>query len=451
MMEALLPARLPGVHGNAERLKRLWGGVMAYNHERDKWLLCDPATCVWKWDDTGAGAERYVAELMRELLSTAIAVGNEALRKEAIAALASGNRLRDVLCAAHQDMRVGIDDLDRDPDLLATRDGVLNLRTSELRAAEPDDFITKTVRCGYDPEASAPVFTGFLNQIFEGDEATISALRLYLGYSLTARVKSKAFFLCLGRPNTGKSTMVRAIYRMMGPYAAQIQIESLMRGSEHSATAQSDLCNLRGARFAITSEADAAHKLNVSRLKKIVEGGGTITAAKKYENTQEFAESHKLWVDSNARPYIPHDDLGVFDRMVPISFRRVFLKNEQDRTLDDKLDRDQPGILAWCAAGARAWYSAEGVLPMPPRVSATAAEYVSAMNVASRFIEDACETGPAKSVGASALYRAFMEWARNNRLPVWSQKKFSVELKSMGFETVHSRDGNLFSGIGLPC
>jgi putative DNA primase/helicase len=76
-----------------------------------------------------------------------------------------------------------------------------------------------------------------------------------VGYSLTGDVSAKACFCLFGDGNNGKTTLLEVLRYILGDYAAQVMIDSLMmRRSQESNTSLADLADLRGARFVTTSE-----------------------------------------------------------------------------------------------------------------------------------------------------------------------------------------------------
>jgi putative DNA primase/helicase len=399
------------------------------------------------WDLSGCYAMTMAAEMVHETYRQARAGAQERIEKAALKMLLV-RELKDILIVAQGALTVPLSALDAQPDLLACRNGVVNLITGEISRNRPAYLITKQAECDYDFEAEAPTFETFLKMALKGDHQVIEALRVYLGYSLTGHVSSKATFLPVGASDTGKSTLLGCFFKLLGNYSARIAIETLMKGAEHSNNALADLADLRGARFAVTSEVDRSHRLNVSRFKTICAGGGglPIKAALKYENHQEFPETHKLWIDANYRPIIPSDDQAVFNRMRVIPFDNIIPKSKQDGNLKDKLEVEFPGIMAWAVRGAMRWYKSRS-LPDPPAIEAAGAAYRSAMDNVARFLEDCCDLEAAGSTGCTALYNAFIRWAQQQHASMVSVKKFSQTLKDRGFGPRHWTATSL-TGLG---
>ncbi len=97
---------------------------------------------------------------------------------------------------------------------------------------------------------------------------------------------------------------------------------------QESNNTQADLADLRGARFAQTSETEEGQRLAQGKLKRITQGMGKIKAVRKYENPIEFPETHKLWIDTNRKPTIRDAD----HRPPSIGFTRFRSRSASQRT-----------------------------------------------------------------------------------------------------------------------
>ena len=129
------------------------------------------------------------------------------------------NRLVAMLKAAQSDGAIAItsDQLDTHPYLLPCANGTLNLKTFELQAADPADYMTKSTRIAYDPDATLSATSRvFLETITCGDEDLELYLQKILGYSLTGDVSRRlVFFLHGPGGRNGKSTLLGSTYQLL--------------------------------------------------------------------------------------------------------------------------------------------------------------------------------------------------------------------------------------------
>jgi len=176
---------------------------------------------------------------------------------------------------------------------------------------------------------------------------------------------------------------------------------------------------------------------------------GKIKARKLYENPVEFAESHKLWLDTNSKPEIRDvDDQATFNRLHPIPFEKSFTKDEIDPELPDKLRTEAEGILAWLVEGARRWR--EERLGKPSEIEKATEDWRSENDNIGRFIEDCCVTGDGFSARAGQLYAAYRGWTEKSGEKVTAaDREFSERLMKRGFVRKPDEKGRRYEGIGL--
>ena len=81
--------------------------------------------------------------------------------------LSRGRGITELLTHAkgERGIRVAVDRLDRHPELMAARNGTIDLRAGKLRESDPRDLLTRCAGTDYDPHASAPTFHKFLLEI----------------------------------------------------------------------------------------------------------------------------------------------------------------------------------------------------------------------------------------------------------------------------------------------
>jgi putative DNA primase/helicase len=73
---------------------------------------------------------------------------------------------------------------------------------------------------------------------------------------------------------------------------------------------------------------------------------GKIRATRKYENPIEFAETHKLWIDTNRKPTIRDvDDKATYNRLHPIPFTVTIPKEQINKELPGKLLSEAEEVL----------------------------------------------------------------------------------------------------------
>jgi putative DNA primase/helicase len=442
-------------HGNACRLVTLYGDDLRYCHAFKKWLVWDGTR--WAVDDTDQ-AIRLAKQTILEFLQQAVNKGDEPAEKFARGSL-DARRITNMLAMAECEIYVRPAELDLDPYLLNFQNGTVDLHTGKMREHQRADLITKLVHHRYRPEAQCPRWRGFLDQIMGGgpvaDEAALSRaqrltdyLQRALGYSLTGCTIEKAVFVLFGDGDNGKSTMLSTFRQLVEEYAMLLQADTLMVRQE-SNNSQADLADLRGARFAQTSETEEGQRLSQGKLKRMTQGMGKIKAVRKYENPIEFLETHKLWMDTNRKPTIRDaDDTATFNRLHPIPFTVRIPKERIDKELPAKLLKEAEGIISWAVAGAKLWHVSG--LNKPPEVESAKDQWHAEMDQLGRFIEERCVMGEGFSVPAAALYGDYKRWTETGGEHVLTSTAFGRKVADR-YQKAHSNRGWSYQGIGLRC
>ncbi len=357
----------------------------------------------------------------------------------------NNERLRAMLTLAHPEAAIKQEQLDINPWLFNCQNGTIDLKSGELLPHRRDDFITKFAPVQYDPEAKAPIWDDFLNQIFNGNKQIQGYVQRFAGYSLTGSISEQCFAFLHGQGANGKTTFVNALREMMGDYA-QEAAPDLLLDKQYSGI-PNDIARLRGARFVTVTETADNRKFDEGLIKRLT-GGDRITARFLRAEFFEFDPTHKLWLISNHKPIIKGVDLAIWRRIKLIPFEMTFLPHQQDRNLSAKLREELAGILAWAVRGSLEWQQIG--LAEPEEVKAATDNYKTEMDVVERFIDECCILDNNRSVMSQVLYDAYRAWAAKAGEEIVSYIAFCKRLKSRGFTSKHSANGNAWKGLCLP-
>jgi putative DNA primase/helicase len=308
----------------------------------------------------------------------------------------------------------------------------------------PEDLITKLAPVNYDPDAKCPTFEKFLERIMDGDQQLIGYLQRCLGYAMTGDVSEKALFVLVGDGDNGKTTLVEAIRYVLGDYAGQVPIESLM--TRQSEGIPHDIARLKGLRFVTSSEVEQGRKLAESKIKQIT-GMGTLQARHLYGEYFEFTPSHKIFMDTNHMPEVRGADNAIWNRLKVIPFNVSIPEAEKDKKLLEKLKAEAAGILAWAVRGCIEWQ--KNGLGEPSTVTAAVGAYREEMDTISQFVDEECERGASLEITSEDLYGAYREWCARYDEEPRSQKAFGGRLAELGLKQSKLRSKRAWTGIGL--
>lgn len=385
---------------------------------------------------------------------------NESVLIKRIRSLQTLNRKKNVLELAKigtEGLGITGEEWDRDPWLLAVKNGVIDLRTGLLRPGQPDDYIKTVAPVEWRRlRAPAPTWEQFLSGIFDGNKELVNYIHRLLGYCTTGLTVEHIFPIFHGAGRNGKGTLFEAMAYVLGPYAGPTEAELILKQkmTRQSGGPTSDIMYLRGKRCIWISETDEGRQLNAGKV-KLLTGGDSLTGRGVYGRRQiNFRSSHKLILLTNHRPYADPSDYALFQRLHLVPFTLSFVDNpdplktnerKADKNILEKLKAEAPGILAWLVRGCLAWQR-EGLNP-PETVWTATKAYQEEEDLIAQFISDRCALGPDLEVQAGTLYKAYQEWAEENGLKPNSNVKFGREIQKR-FESY--KDHNTFyKGVAL--
>lgn len=433
--------------GNAERLIDRHGDDLRYVHAWGRYLVYTGQR--WEPDQCGT-AKSKAAETVRNIYHEA----GDALDEGARKALASHakkseaqSRIEAMLSLAEHMVAVKPDDLDRDRWLMNVKNGTVDLRTGELRPHQREHLVTKLAPVEYDPNATAPNFEAFLEQVLPSADLRRFVQRA-VGYCLTGDVSEQVLLFMYGAGANGKSTLINAVLAMLGDYGMQAAPELL---TAKPGTHPTELADLQGARLAASVEVEDGRRLAESLVKQLT-GGDRIKARFMRRDFFEFEPTHKVVLAANHKPTIRGTDHAIWRRITLIPFEVTIQKAEQDPRLFEKLRAELPGILAWAVRGCVEWQR-DG-LGEPEEVRQATAEYRAEMDVLAAFIDERCVLRENATTTARALYDAYTSWCDEYREKPEKQQSFGPRLTERGFESYKitagpDKDRKAWRGIGL--
>ena len=461
--------------GDALLFRELHRGRFIFDHAASQWHVWDGH--FWRLDTVGevldgldAVVDLYSKEHARVAAAaveaaragkdtTASEEDEKALRKR-ISALQSRKRAENVVHLAAQGrdgLGIAGDEWDLDPWLLGCPNGVLELKTGDIRAGyEESDFIKTPCPTEWQGlDAPAPTWERFLHEIFDGDRALVDYLYRLLGYSITGVTTEHVLPVLHGKGRNGKSVLLETIAHVLGPLAAPVAPELMLQQpfAQSSQGPRADLVALRGRRIVWASETDEGRRLNAGRVKQLT-GGDSITARAPYGKREvSFRPTHILLLLTNFRPRTDADDYALWQRLRLIPFNLAFVDNptgpnerQRDPALPEKLKAEAPGILAWLVRGCLAWQ--ERGLEAPESVVLATCAYQDGEDILGRFLDECCHMGPGAWCKARDIYAAYKGWCADSGCGAWSEKRFSERL-SMRFDRKRRKYGMIYEGVGL--
>jgi putative DNA primase/helicase len=353
--------------GNAELIASRFSNRLLYNHRLKKWLMWENGS--WAVDRTES-VYLLAKEAVRSLVSVAEKLrNNDDLRTKILkwaVQSESRPRLDSAINLAKKEPALANtgEDWDANPFLFCVQNGVIDLRSGELRPSCADDHMLLRSPVSHDPEAKCLRFERFLNEVFVGDVETIRFIQKAIGYCLTGSTKEQCIFMCFGEGANGKSTFLEVCADLLGAYSHTLPITSFEKLSS-GGSIPNDLAGLVSKRFATASETNDDMTLNEARIKSLT-GEDTLSVRFLYGEFFSFKPIAKYWLAFNHKPKVKDRSHGLWRRIRLIDFPERFDGVKRDGNLAATLRNEMPGILNWAIEGCLLWQK-EG-LGMAPSI-----------------------------------------------------------------------------------
>ena len=412
-------------------------GKLLFDHDAGGWFEWVGAH--WRKETTGLAFE-WARQLARGLSDGKKAGTRYALRKTSFASGVERYARVDRAFA------VTAERWDRDPFLLGTPGGTVDLRTGVLRTAEPTEAISKLTSVAPIAEPLCPRFRAFLDEATGGDDALVRFLQQFFGYCLTGSTREHALLFIHGAGGNGKGVLLNAVSRIMGDYAATAAMDVFVasRGERHP----TDVAMLHGARLVSASEIAKGRAWNENLIKALT-GGDPITAHFMRQDNFTFTPAFKLVVIGNHKPQLQSVNEATRRRFNIVPFDRT--PACPDAQLDEKLRAEAPGILRWLIDGCMDWQEANALV-RPKSVLEATKDYFAAQDILGQWLEEECDVEPGNQWKFTPMGNLFASWsnyAKRAGGDPGTKMNLNEELKQRGLESYRTTAARGFRGIRL--
>ncbi|MFD4833734.1 phage/plasmid primase, P4 family [Streptomyces uncialis] len=345
-------------------------------------------------------------------------------------------------------VRVDAADFDNRPDLLAFRNGVVDLRTGVLRPHDMRDMLTHGLAVEYSPTAICPRWETFLEEIFPGSPDMPAYVQRMVGYGITGHVSEQAFAVLWGKGANGKSVLIDALIDVFREISKTTPFATFE--AKNSGGIPNDIAALRGARFVMASEGESGAPMSEAILKRVT-GKDMISARYLRREFFEFKPSFLLLLATNHKPKFKSQDEGLWRRVKLLPFKRTFEPHERDYELDEKLRREAEGIAAWAVRGAVEWYRAG--LQDPQVIAGASREYRETSDQLAGFFPGVLERGSEDDVmNGTEAFNTYLDWCEEENLPArerWTRRAFYDAMEERGLYRKKTAKGIALVGLRL--
>jgi len=404
----------------------------------------------WAPDADNAHTKRLLEELLT--VSWGEAITDRDLQSDVRSCMtAMGSR--GVLELARSREALFAEHVDQDPWLLNVLNGTLDLHTLTLRPHDPADRLTKVCGAAYRPGATSTTWSYLLESSLP-DAAVRGFLQRWAGLALVGRVVEHVLVILTGAGRNGKGMLAHTIGKALGNadgYAITGAASMLVAGRYGDKPSAGELAaqyRLRGARWVVLSEIQRGSRMDEATMKMLT-GGDAIQAKRMGMDPIDFSPSHSLTMLANDLPLVDPDAKAVWDRLRVVPFL-VDFSGREDKTIEERLEAELEGVLAWCVDGLRDYMQRGRKLDEPEAVLSRTDAYRDDNDALGRFIAEECVEHRGAHVTKAEFAAAYASWAEGEREEKFSPKVLAGRLaKRSGITEGRTSTARSWLGIGL--
>ena len=312
------------------------------------------------------------------------------------------------------------------PELIAFRNGVLDITTMELRDFADDDVIPNIIPHDWDADAVCQDVDNVLLKMACGESDILESLMEVMGVCMYRSSEFTQSAILLGEGSNGKSTYIRMIQALLGVDNIS-SLDMAMLGKQfHTGQLAGKLANLGDD---ISNEFQRGDLLSV--FKKVVDGNRVYADVKGVEGF-EFNPYTMLVFSANEFPRLADYTDGMLRRIFPIEFNAKFSKTDAD--YDPRISRK---ITTEKACQRMAVLGVMGLHQViehngftPNAASSRRVDEIKADNntVLSWALENQWTADTIDGAASVTLYQEYKHWCDESGLQAVSRNKFTRQI-----------------------
>ncbi len=312
------------------------------------------------------------------------------------------------------------------PRVVAVQNGLLSLEAEsapQLLGHTPNYFNAACLPVVYDPQATCPRWTAFLDDVTNGWQEPLDLLQEWVGYLLRPDLREQKFLLCVGEGANGKSVFFEVVHALLGrDNCSTVSLSRLAHPFSLYATL--------GKMANLTSESTATLAEEAESILKAFVAGDTLTFERKFRDPLHAVPTAKLMVATNALPRFADKTNGLWRRVLLVPFDKTIPEAQQNKTLArDIIASELPGVFNWALAGLAA-LNARGYFEPCLGGAHRLEEHRREVNPAHAFLTDtytAEVNGP--GLPAPQVYQAYVQWCQESGYRPVGVSQFGHQVK----------------------
>ncbi|MFH5183111.1 phage/plasmid primase, P4 family [Paenibacillus sp. TAB 01] len=345
----------------------------------------------------------------------------------------------------HYHIRKKPHQVNADPYKLNLTNGIYNLATGEFAEGHSaNDLMTHRVHANYNPNLSqkdGEVWHKFLDYALP-DKHTQMVLQEVMGYCVTQFVDAKKFFVFDGISNSGKSKIIEFLVKLLDPTnVSHVPIQDLK--GFNLAELHNKLLN--------TFADLPAKPIDDANLIKIMTGDDDASAERKFKTRISFKNIAKMLFSTNGMPKNYGDKSTAFyNRLIIIPFNNAVTKENRDKDLPYKLQKEKDYIFMWMLEGLERLIENGFVFTEADEINSAVKNYMEDGNTVIQFVKDKCSIQEDKKMQSLLLFKDYKKYCKDELgIDGMGKNNFFRELKEKFPELRYYKSGPdyYFKGI----
>lgn len=273
--------------------------------------------------------------------------------------------------------------------------------------------------CKFNPQASTPLFSAFLDQILP-DLAVRERVQEYIGYTLLPDNRFQRAALWLGSGANGKGVLSNIVQKLHAKTQA-IQLDNKSRFA---------LSGLYEASLIVADELPA-RKLDEAKLKSVIAGEPVFIDIKGQMPITTRVRG-KLLVLGNNYPVVDDSSEGFWRRWDVVPFKQTIAEAERDPRLAERIINDElAGVLNWALEGLARLLRRDGFDPVQPDAMKHSMQMARkvANDVTGWLSERVQSVGGEPRLHKRRAYNDYTVWCMQNDFMPQSPQGFWLKIK----------------------
>ncbi|GGW65585.1 putative DNA primase/helicase [Winogradskyella epiphytica] len=302
----------------------------------------------------------------------------------------------------------------------------INADGTQIRPFNPNDFITYQLPFEYNPEAEAPIFKAYLDEVLP-DKERQNVLAEFLGFLFikhnSNRLKEEKALILYGGGANGKSVFFQVVSALLGD-------ENTSNYSLQSLTNENGYFRAKIANKLVNYASEINGKLESSIFKQLV-SGEPVEARLPYGEPFTLKQYAKLIFNCNDLPKEVEQTNAYFRRFLIIPFDVTIPPERQDKNLHNKIiETELSGVFNWVLEGLNRLLEQKGFSKCTAAEEAVA-DYKKQSDSVKMFIdENDYVVSPNEYTLIKELYPHYRQYCYEDGFKPVSKVNFSKRLKN---------------------